>query len=341
MVNLLGSNHLRERLLHTCFSKGEAANHQRLMKSWDGGKFIKWRWGSLVQAARSLLARQELLRKHWNPAAFSFHSDSDQQRQDALGTDAGSIVASGPSGPPGQQRVTAQFVSAISAAVGDPLFWAYGELVLHLGDWLETLSSWCEGCHCHEDHCDATTRCQWKGRRAPELAAESLTGIAKRFADHCSTGCALLASKLPKGQSAQLVADWNVASDAVLTQFQLKLAHWNALPFLLCGLGHHQEEFARAAGRRCLELFEMNKGNPQHRMTLRFLHPDFEGDEPEDLPLRSQLEEFVHGCDLDALPELRQWVWALRSIKVSERQTEACPLLQRWDRSGIVCPVSV
>ena len=59
------------------------------------------------------------------------------------------------------------------------------------------------------------------------------------------------------------------------------------------------EEEARKSARECLRKFNLSDPSPiglygrSHKMSSRFLHPDFVGDGPDDRPLRPLVEELL------------------------------------------------
>ena len=41
--------------------------------------------------------------------------------------------------------------------------------------------------------------------------------------------------------------------------------------------------------------------------------------------MRAQLDDFINGVSVPALPELREWIGSLRFVRLAERETEAGP----------------
>ena len=128
--------------------------------------------------------------------------------------------------------------------------------------------------------------------------------------------------------------EWNIGLDCIITECKMKCAHWQKLPFLLCGLAIRDVECAKGIARKAIALFD-DKSNidamatygRRHPLTARFLKKDFAGPDA----LRPLLEQFVQGADLstdESLGPLRAWIGALRLIRVVERETEeSCHVL--------------
>ena len=108
----------------------------------------------------------------------------------------------------------------------------------------------------------------------------------------------------------------------------LKTIHWQKLPWILCGLAVHESERARAIARRAMQMFD-DEQNIDALITFGRRHPLSQRFLKRDQPLRGLLEQFVQGADLTAdaeLEPLREWVGALRLIRIVERETEATGL---------------
>ncbi len=87
----------------------------------------------------------------------------------------------------------------------------------------------------------------------------------------------------------------------------------------------HEAERARAIARTAMRMFD-DQQNMDALITFGRRHPLSQRFLRRDRPLRSLLEQFVQGADLttDAeLEPLREWVGALRLIRIVERETEA------------------
>lgn len=88
------------------------------MQQWPGGQLKTWRWSSLVQVVRSLLLREEALKRGWNKQLFG---------------DTG-----------------ASATSIVDGALTSELFWKYTHFLNIVAGAVDVGSSFCEGCECHE-----------------------------------------------------------------------------------------------------------------------------------------------------------------------------------------------
>ena len=108
-----------------------------------------------------------------------------------------------------------------------------------------------------------------------------------------------LASRVSEGDRFSLLDDWQHALDQITMGLTLKLAYWQQLPWLLCGLGHADTNLARELGRTCLSKYDgLTAGQREHahHITKRFCDASF-GRFDDGPPLRTQLEAFVNGID--------------------------------------------
>lgn len=156
------------RLVHTCF--GQSRAFVPLIKSWDGGSFIEWRWGSMVAVTEALLERRKALQQCWCARKFSFRMPEGPQLQSRQPDEASADVPD----PENAVRTAshgadAAFIKQVDAAVQSKLFWAYASMVQLLAGFLDRLSNWAEGCQCHE----------W-GYRKPRAAALATRGWSRR-----------------------------------------------------------------------------------------------------------------------------------------------------------------
>ena len=194
---------------------------------------------------------------------------------------------------------------------------------------VEDLSRWCEACPCH----GFEVPCPLRGRRAPEAAVGAFEKFVEETVGAAASMFVAAAAGLGHGSQEfrQLSSDWQVAVDLVEAEMATKCAHWRELPWLLCGAAHPASETARAVARRALEMFDDARVDPQrlytrrHRMSCRFLSRAYQGTSESDVPLRPLLEDFAIGASLESpeMKPLREWLGALRLVRIVERATEA------------------
>jgi hypothetical protein len=245
-------------------------------------------------------------------------------------------------------------VALANEAVHSTFFWAYLEFLLVAAGCLDKLSSWTEGCSCHEEFApslawkprqraiskqlaelvghdpDAGYKCKLKGRRCHEFAAGIFADFLEAVAVKGICDMIPIAGGLPENSHERqcLLADWTIAIDTILTEVKLKTQYWSTLPWVLCALAFDDVELSRAKGRRAIQMYDESlihaSVDVHHQLSLRFLDTGYVGAQCHDIALRSQLDDFLGGVRLRDLPELRSWVGGLRLIRSNERPTEAC-----------------
>jgi hypothetical protein len=116
-----------------------------------------------------------------------------------------------------------------------------------------------------------------------------------------------------------LVADLAHAKGCAETVLRVKLACWGKLPWLLCGLAHHESDVVARIATDCLPLFDNTPDklkNTHHPLAVVLLKPGGRG--------RAGVEALAGGVPLDSLSEDFQAAIAkLKFIPVAERIIEA------------------
>jgi hypothetical protein len=95
---------------------------------------------------------------------------------------------------------------------------------------------------------------------------------------------------VPLADQTSLRHDYDHARAKIELELTLKLAHWQQLPYVVCGLSHWNNVVAMNTAKTALSLFDSAPTAPQarHTQSRRFLDPSWKGlsdDEPEP-PLR-------------------------------------------------------
>ena len=124
-------------------------------------KHAEWRWGNLHAVLRYILRAEPILRGCWDPVKFRAAGEVGSRparRNDDAADD------------PDGERLD---ISAVTKAIRDGRFWAYAAMVEVLHTWVASVSSWAEGCACH-DWLAPTSSC--KPLRY-SMAADELTAI--------------------------------------------------------------------------------------------------------------------------------------------------------------------
>ena len=309
----------RERFLSTCVP--DTADERKLFTHFSGSLYEK-RWGAVISFLRKLYPLLEALQKYWSSEKYM---QNYQQRESAADNhDA--------------EEGHARFAAAdLSATLGSGMFHVYLAMVMSLFNVVENLSSWFEGCLCHDwelkkhrgklarnsqkeiAQCGPYAFCPMKGKRAPELAAgclqttfDEIVQLRKR---------SLLESIRQHGLDSEsercVLSDFEAGRLYIQLGLQVKFDFWTKCPWRLAALAHPHEELARASARDTLETVSfLDVADPDlvhHPVTLRFLHPDG--------PLRCMVEAFASGDHMtDALCSE---VAKLSFMPVVERSIEA------------------
>jgi hypothetical protein len=230
----------------------------------------------------------------------------------------------------------------------DNMFFVYGEAMLLLHDVVLELTCWSEGCPCHPiaesgqgrshrswKRLDARRRqelggaaCPMEGRRAPELAAGALRDMMSHLGSlKLGTLACARRRQLSDEQWREVVTDFEHGRAHMQTLLAIKLSAWDRLPWLLCGLAHHDEGVARSCAARAALLFDSTPAavsHMHHAITSAFLSREAPGGRAPAASLRDDLDKFVGGEALVNLsPRLLSAVAKLKFIPVVERDMEA------------------
>ena len=188
--------------------------------------------------------------------------------------------------------------NALSQCLQSAKFAAYVCLVRQIEQCPEELASWAEGCYCHEKvlqdlslykrreilnlHYESagTFVCPMAGKRAPELAAGQIEHVYQGVCEQALSRL-LLDARLPLPQESQqeVISELQRAQAHVKLLLRTKLQHWQRMPWLACGLAHHDESVARRIAGEILFAFEeCSETELHHRLTQQFLHGPLHGD---------------------------------------------------------------
>ena len=233
-----------------------------------------------------------------------------------------------------------EFLPSVTEAITSEFLWAYVAMMLLLGEVFVSVTALAESCVCHsspdlsmfgvglksKNYCRRKAKrhdsggketCPNAGKRAPEFAA----GRAIEYLEHLMTLCEgkVLehASRLNASERAKLLREFNRGRSHLVMFITAKLRFWQQLPYVLCGLAHHDRKAAVAAGSRALALFQSaSEGMRHHRLTWLFLEPG--------TSMRQALVEFLAGKSLADVPWSFQLAVArLAQVFIAERLIEA------------------
>jgi hypothetical protein len=269
---LLGDGYHRERIRATCLlNAGEASE---AFKHFSGNLY-EHRWFSVYIFVARSYPLIKILEDKWDVKSYiqgfsKDKSDADKDRQFSP-HDVGRILK-------------------------DPLFHAYNNFVLAVGTILRRLSSWTEGCPCHEQYIRQIgswrrrpvswkaifpsmlkPRCLIAGCRAPELAAGEIEG---RLLEIASMGQDDLIRKfregLPGVDRAAVLHDFGIAKSYLECGLRLKFDCWSKLPWRLAALGHHDATVRTSTAQEVIEMYDKSiaagyNDSMQHPLSVKFL----------------------------------------------------------------------
>ena len=122
-------------------------------------------------------------------------------------------------------------------------------------------------------------------------------------------------SGVSRAQKDELLADYDLATRAVLYVVELKFAVWLQLPLIWCGLGHPDEGTARECGKSGKNQWLATQDSAaHHHCTLALLV--IEG------AIRDQFTLFLNGTSRSDLPELHTFIKPLRLVRTNELSVE-------------------
>lgn len=237
-------------------------------------------WNSLTACTQALLKRKGALQELWSARKFSFQADR--------------VDGQAPELPRSERfHVTGNFIRDVSEAITSQWFWSYCRMINVFSSFLSHLASWCEGCLCHEEellegpsfyHRQRVTRhsnltCDYKGRRAPELAAGVFDEKVRVMVATSLSEILATSHGLSEEQQGHILMDFHSAIDKTMLEVQVKTQHWQLLPWKLAISGHPDQEIARAGLRECVKMYKDSKHGAErhHVMTKRFLDPHYRG----------------------------------------------------------------
>ena len=354
LVHLMHHEHLRKRyvgrlLQGTPFSYGERLFARSCPLP------AHWRWGSVGASVERVMTMFSIMMATWDPSKFARKgNDKDLDKEDT------------------EQL---QVHTLLTRTIRSCRWWSYCVMVSHLHRMVGEISSWLEGCRCHDwlqrlvtekggrafsraakrlinachfhgyrygDGDGPNWKCILGGKRAPELAVGALQKLLQRLKLELLAN--IVRDAVP-GTTAEdmsmIVHDFTQAVLHLIDTVNAKLQHWQVLPWSLCGLGHWCADTAREHGRRILKQFD-DAGldeSKHHRITWEWLWPGS--------TIRDELHQFLDGAALSILPILSVKVGELVFVPTAERvQEKEHAVAKHWlalttRRSGVYFSLAV
>ena len=229
-----------QRLVRTCMQRPPWSAWVPQVEEFDG-KVYQGRWGTTMDAITQLVPLLHVVRQVWDAEKFS-------RKAGGTADDAGDTEAS--------RQLS---LEVVQQALSSDLFVAYSHAMLSIANAVLHLQNWAESCPCKRHSSDELKQtCPLKTRRAPELAAGALYASLKSELDVAHGG--LLANetmvKLRDEQQQLVLVDFAAARQHIDLSLRVKLSHWQQLPHILFGLGHHNESVRARCAKRSLQLFD-------------------------------------------------------------------------------------
>ena len=213
-------------------------------------------------------------------------------------------------------------------------------MLILVGQVIQTVSAWLESCPCHSQNQDlpaalkstwwlrmkvlagdcgkasaGTVICPLRGCLAPFLAAGRLNAFLDELLDVANTHVIRAAVSLDAPDKKLLAQNFNAAKGRLITFFKIKFGCWQVLPYRAASLGHPDAGISRAILAECVLQFDENRDEEhRHPLTLQLFA---EG------TLRRELELFLRGAALEALPALNFMAAKFMLIPINERSMEA------------------
>jgi len=308
----------RERYVASCLSRGVAQAWVPLFSSFPH-TLVGWRWDAVCKVVDALLELQAVIQQTW---------DTDRIHAAVFGECEAPAQEANNLGP--------TFAKA-NEAVLSHMFWAYVKMISFLSNICGHIRCWFESCSCHghlslssvqmKPHQVAfpdrlrkiSTSCPLAGRRSPELAVGDLDKFIDDLVSIRLVDVLSCCADLQPAEVGTVIADFDAARNYVVGGVVQKMSVWKKLPHVLCGIGHCQEDKARAAAISALQQWHAltdAEAATAHPMSRKWCHPASH--------LCQQLVLFVRGASRAdvRLHDMYMETARMALIPVSERAAE-------------------
>eukprot|EP00971_Amphidinium_carterae_P350147 6491404-Amphidinium_carterae.6 len=270
----------RERYIVTCLAETPLSVHAHQIREFSATLYEK-RWHHAVLFIKQLWTVFPILQQTFSASKF---------------TEGGTYGGDAEFNP-----------ETVQSICRDAFFGAYTKFVLKLDSVPQTISQWSKGCPCHEHlykRGPSTAKrlikvlcnngaCPLLGKRACELAAGRLEQLCAELIEASQLeGLRDHLSLLSVEETTAIIRDAAAARSHFELQMSIKLDHWKRLPWVLCGLSHFDSKTAQSIAGRALAMMQKNDVVEAH---MPLTQPWLRG------VLRSDLERFANGSDLDTL----------------------------------------
>lgn len=249
--NLLASREGKDRLYSTCFSSTSEA--QQLFKplwGFDTRCHLE-RWGTVSHSVVQILKFEAALRHGW---------DLDRYLNGSKHFPEIELVRDQEADPDNPHKGR---LDLVDEALGSPFWWAYIMMMSKLAVALNILLSWSESCSCHWDLVRGHEndelelprkvladiyKCPLRGRRCADVAAGDFMALLKDLCEESMVSMMMgLPAELTQQERCLILSDFESGRMQLVTQFTIKLAHYQHPPYALFGLAHRKRQVRAAS----------------------------------------------------------------------------------------------
>ena len=332
VVGFFHAGHTRKHFIKLClppevhflFSSGPPA--------WQGGRV----WGVLQRIVEWVLKREGAIKRNFDVEKL-FNKGTKRPHPQVEETADANISRDQPSESSKREFFDDRdgaTMSACGSAVKDPFFWGAMHMLSNFAEVLDHMQAWMLGCPCHSQHVrkevqewsgrsgsDVVEQCPMRGRRAADLATGQHRVVFNEIAREQEDMLFMVhLSALPEDDRRDLLLDFAAGRARLITELELRLSVWEALPLKLFALAFHEEDIARASVLSCFvqfsELSAEEQASEVHALTRKLLSSDG--------PLRSLVVDWVQGGDMsEELQDLRSQMLLTPTLEISVERLHA------------------
>ena len=294
----------KDALLHTCFNEPPALHFRDSVEHFNAEIYDK-RFGSLMRFLSEVMPLRGVLQEYFKLSALHLSEDTTQ-------------------------------VQLVGSAIHSLWWWGYSHVLLTVGGVVQDLQFHIEGCRCHpasafelhgaasyaqrrtayKQESSASLPCPLRGCScAPALACGDLQDLRDKALSACSLQLVQGLTGCTEGERQQLLQVFDEARRFVEYILDLKLSHWQQLPWLLCGLGHYDEGRARAAGHAAQAAWDRTA-------PVRSTHEPFTTNFFTSGTMMDEFGRFLAGTPRCELPHLQRFGYRVRLVHCMETSVE-------------------
>ena len=241
--------------LETCFNAPHLFLLRSQIKAFHA-EVYEGRWGAILHVVSCLLPLEDALRRGLSLPRFMAVSGANVDRGDGHGLK----------------------VEVADAAIPSDYWWEYSREIDTVSEVLQELQRWAESCPCHyrpiplEGHSRHRRgrevqrmigyfQCPCASLQALAFVTGKAFSMLERLLNMGNAMVLLHCSRvaLLHGERVKVMQDFAEAQRHIHLCFRLKLRYWRQLPWVLCGIGHWEEQQAR---RCCIEALQLYAHSP-------------------------------------------------------------------------------